>query len=163
MLERTNAWLELDSDPASRAAVEGQLAAQDWAALRSAMCSRLEFGTAGLRAVMAPGFARMNAVTVQQATQGLAVYLQEQAPAALAEGGVVIGYDARHNSAAFALLAARVVQSRVPGVRVALFAAPVPTPLVAAGVAQLGAAAGVMVTASHNQKQYNGYKVRRNH
>ncbi len=91
MLQRTKEWLELDSDPSSRAAVESQLAAQDWGALRSAMCSRLEFGTAGLRAVMAPGFARMNAVTVQQATQGLVVYLQEQAPSALAEGGVVIG------------------------------------------------------------------------
>ncbi|KAF8059165.1 PGM2 [Scenedesmus sp. PABB004] len=154
---KTAEWLALDAELGSRAAVQALLDARDDAALEELMCRRLEFGTAGLRAKMGPGFNRMNAVTVQQTTQGLLRYLQAQAPDALAQGGVIIGFDARHNSRAFAHLAAAVFASA--GVRVALPGDYVPTPVVAAGVSLLGCAAGVMVTASHNTKEYNGYKV----
>ncbi|KAL6764775.1 phosphoglucomutase [Haematococcus lacustris] len=107
---------------------------------------------------MGPGFNAMNRVTVQQTSQGLAAYLEQQlAPDLLSKHGVVIGYDGRHQSRTFAHLAAAVFLQR--GMRVHLFSDLVPTPWVAAGVAELGAAAGVMITASHNPKQDNGYKV----
>eukprot|EP00198_Chlamydomonas_reinhardtii_P000549 XP_001689884.1 phosphoglucomutase [Chlamydomonas reinhardtii] len=106
---------------------------------------------------MGPGTARMNAVVVQQTAQGLCVYLEAVAAEQLAAGGIVVGYDGRHGSKEFAALTGAVFASR--GHRVALFRRVVPTPFVAAGVAELGAAAGVMVTASHNPKEYNGYKV----
>ncbi|PNH00635.1 putative phosphoglucomutase-2, partial [Tetrabaena socialis] len=112
--------------------------------------------TAGLRGLMGPGSSRMNAVVVQQTAQGLCRYLQQTCPGKLAAGGVVVGYDGRHGSAEFASITARVFAAE--GVRVALFRRVVPTPFVAAGVAVLGCAAGVMVTASHNPKEYNGYK-----
>jgi len=125
--------------------------------LQDMLGKRLEFGTAGLRGRMGPGFNAMNTVTVQQTTQGLCRYLQHAAPEQLKAGGVVIGFDGRHNSASFAHTAAAVFLSQ--GVRVHLFSGMVPTPFVAAGVAELGAAAGIMVTASHNPKADNGYKV----
>jgi len=121
------------------------------------MSQRLEFGTAGLRGVMGPGFNRMNHLVVQQTSQGLCRYLQKMCPERLQQGGVVVGHDARHGSREYALITAAVFISQ--GVPVHLFPQVVPTPFVAAGVAELGAAAGVMVTASHNPKQYNGYKV----
>lgn len=155
--EKTQEWLSMDRDAASRAAVEQLLQKQSHTELEELMCKRLEFGTAGLRAKMGPGFNRMNAVTIQQTTQGLLRYLQQQAPQQLADNGVIIGFDARHNSKDYAHLAAAVFASA--GVKVALPGGFVPTPFVAAGVALLGCAAGVMVTASHNTKEYNGYKV----
>ncbi|KAG2493579.1 hypothetical protein HYH03_008098 [Edaphochlamys debaryana] len=106
---------------------------------------------------MGPGTSRMNAVVVRQTAQGLCRYLQQAAPEHLGRGGIVVGYDGRHGSHEFAHITAAVFASQ--GVRVALFRRLVPTPFVAAGVAELGAAAGVMVTASHNPKEYNGYKV----
>lgn len=106
---------------------------------------------------MGPGYNRMNAVTVQQTTQGLLRYLQQREPEQLQAGGIVIGYDGRHNSREFArIVAACAVAAGVPAW---LFSQLVPTPLVAAAVEQLGCAAGVMVTASHNPAAYNGYKV----
>eukprot|EP00877_Chromochloris_zofingiensis_P010050 jgi/Chrzof1/5299/Cz15g21100.t1_GPM2[v5.2] len=106
---------------------------------------------------MGPGFNRMNDVTVQQTSQGLCRYLQQNSPKALNSNGIVIGYDARHRSKHFAQLAARVFMSQ--GIKVHLFGQPVPTPFVAAGTLQLSAAGGIMITASHNSKEYNGYKV----
>ncbi|GBF95500.1 phosphoglucomutase [Raphidocelis subcapitata] len=150
-------WLRLDRDAASRASVEAMVAGGDEAALRDLFCQRLEFGTAGLRGKMGPGFSRMNAVTVQQSTQGLCRYLQSQSPELLKAGGVLLGYDARHNSRDFAEVAAKVFLSQ--GVPVALFPRITPTPFVAFGTKELGCAAGVMITASHNTKEYNGYKV----
>lgn len=94
---------------------------------------------------------------VQQTAQGLVRYLQAHCPDTLKSGGLVVGYDGRHHSKEFAQITAAVFLSQ--GVKVYLFSHMVPTPFVAAGVAELGAAAGVMVTASHNPKEYNGYKV----
>lgn len=150
-------WLAKDADPASRGAVQQLVEQRATEQLRELMCTRMEFGTAGLRAKMGPGFSRMNPVTVQQATQGLLRYLQSAAPQQLAEHGVIIGFDARHNSRDYARLAAAVFASA--GIKVALPEGFVPTPFVAAGVSLLDAAAGIMVTASHNTKEYNGYKV----
>ncbi|KAI3438192.1 hypothetical protein D9Q98_000629 [Chlorella vulgaris] len=125
--------------------------------LQDLLGERLQFGTAGLRGLMGPGYNRMNAVTVQQTTQGLLRYLQQREPEQLQAGGIVIGYDGRHNSREFArIVAACAVAAGVPAW---LFSQLVPTPLVAAAVEQLGCAAGVMVTASHNPAAYNGYKV----
>ena len=90
-------------------------------------------------------------------TQGLLSYLQSSSPALLAEAGVVLGYDGRHNSARWAGLAAGVFLRA--GVKVCLFTTTTPTPYVPFTIARRGAAAGVMVTASHNPKWDNGYKV----
>jgi phosphomannomutase len=105
---------------------------------------------------MKAGFAFMNCLTVQQASQGLTVYLEKVFPKELSRG-IVLGYDGRHNSQRFAHIAARVFASR--GIRVHLFSEIVPTPVVSFAILHLRALAGVMVTASHNPKQDNGYKV----
>ncbi|GAB4816830.1 hypothetical protein N2152v2_003876 [Parachlorella kessleri] len=107
---------------------------------------------------MGPGFNRMNAITVQQTTQGLLKYMEDEfwGPA-IKQLGVVIGYDGRHHSREFAHIAAAVFVSR--GVPVRLFSKVVPTPFVSTGVRLLGCAAGIMITASHNPKEDNGYKV----
>lgn len=106
---------------------------------------------------MGPGFNRMNAITVQQTTQGLIRYLEAENKQQLQEHGVAIGYDSRHHSKEFAHIAAGVVIKA--GYCVQLFKGMVPTPYVAAAVNYLHCAAGIMVTASHNTKEYNGYKV----
>uniref|UniRef100_A0AAR2ITD2 Phosphoglucomutase 2 n=1 Tax=Pygocentrus nattereri TaxID=42514 RepID=A0AAR2ITD2_PYGNA len=130
--------------------------------LKKCFGARMEFGTAGLRAAMGPGVSRMNDLTIIQTTQGFCRYL-EQCFADLKERGVVIGFDAREHTASggsskrFASLAAAVLISR--GVPAYLFSAFTPTPYVPFTVSHLGLCAGIMVTASHNPKQDNGYKV----
>ncbi|GLC44800.1 hypothetical protein PLESTB_001212600 [Pleodorina starrii] len=150
-------WLKWDKDEASRAYISELLDTGRLDILSDLLGSRLEFGTAGLRGKLGPGTNRMNSVLVQQTAQGLYDYLRQTCPTHLHSGGIVVGYDGRHGSLEFARVTAAVFVSR--GVRVALFRRLVPTPFVAAGVVELGAAAGVMVTASHNPKEYNGYKV----
>jgi phosphomannomutase len=117
---------------------------------------RLQFGTAGLRAAVAAGPLRMNRLVVQQAAAGLVDYLLDAVPDA-ARRGVIIGYDARRKSDAFALDTARVCAAR--GMRAMIFPHIVPTPVLAWNIVGVGAAAGVMVTASHNPPADNGYKV----
>ena len=114
----------------------------------------MKFGTAGLRAAMGAGFSRMNDLTVIQATQGLCKYLEDTHGSGFK---VLIGYDGRHNSQRFAKLAATAFLSQ--GAFVYLFSEMNPTPYVAYGTKKLGCVAGVMVTASHNPKEDNGYKV----
>ncbi|KAK7575763.1 hypothetical protein V9T40_012049 [Parthenolecanium corni] len=124
--------------------------------LKSMFLSRLEFGTAGLRGRMGAGFARMNDVVVIQAAQGLLAYVLKTFPDAK-EKGVLIGYDGRHLSKRFAELSAAVfLTSEVP---VYLFSDLVPTPFVPFGINLFHVAVGIMVTASHNPKEDNGYKV----
>ena len=120
------------------------------------LLSGLSFGTAGLRAPMGAGFSRLNSLTIMQTSQGLAEFLLREVNGAAA-AGVVIGYDARHNSKKFAELAAAAFD--VKGINVWLYEDLVHTPLVPFGVKHLHAAAGVMITASHNPAQDNGYKV----
>ncbi|KAJ3615322.1 hypothetical protein NHX12_018890, partial [Muraenolepis orangiensis] len=130
--------------------------------LRRCFSSRMVFGTAGLRAAMGPGVSCMNDLTIIQTTQGFCRYL-EQCFSDLKERGVVIGFDARAHPASggsskhFASLAAAAFTSQ--GVPVHLFSDITPTPFVPFAVSHLGLCAGVMVTASHNPKEDNGYKV----
>lgn len=119
---------------------------------------RLEFGTAGLRGPMGAGFACMNEITVAQAAQGLFVYLKNSLGMdQLKEMGIALGYDARYNSKIFAHRTAAIFMSH--GVKAYMYSDIVPTPFLAYAVRKLGTAAGVMVTASHNPKMDNGYKV----
>uniref|UniRef100_A0A7N6BY11 Phosphoglucomutase 2-like 1 n=1 Tax=Anabas testudineus TaxID=64144 RepID=A0A7N6BY11_ANATE len=146
----------------TRAQVESLVAAARLDDLRSRLCSRMSFGTAGLRAPMGAGFNRINDLTVIQSTQGLFSYLSRYF-ADLSSRGVVVGFDTRGqeesgcSSQRLAKLTAAVMLSR--DVPVHLFSTFVPTPYVPYAVKKLGAAAGVMITASHNPKEDNGYKV----
>ncbi|XP_061833019.1 phosphopentomutase [Nerophis lumbriciformis] len=155
-------WLRYDKNPKTVSLVEKLLKDEAIETLKKHFSSRMEFGTAGLRAAMGPGISCMNDLTIIQTTQGLCRYLEDSFDN-LKERGVVIGYDARAHppsggsSKQFAKLAAAVFTSR--GVPVHLFSDITPTPFVPFTVSHLGLCAGLMVTASHNPKQDNGYKV----
>ncbi|XP_004564343.1 phosphopentomutase [Maylandia zebra] len=155
-------WLQYDKNPKTKSMVQDMVKEGNMEALKKCFSSRMEFGTAGLRAAMGPGISCMNDLTIIQTTQGFCCYL-EQSIGNLKERGVVIGYDARAHppsggsSKRFASLAAAVFISR--GVPVHLFSDITPTPFVPFTVSHLGLCAGIMVTASHNPKQDNGYKV----
>ncbi|SDG67440.1 phosphomannomutase [Sinosporangium album] len=157
LVRRARAWLAQDPDPETRAELAALLDAGGDASDRSGasaladrFAGKLEFGTAGLRGELGAGPNRMNRVTVMRAAAGLAAVLS---PGDL----VVVGYDARHNSDVFARDTAAVLTGA--GLRVALMGGHWPTPVLAFAVPHLGAAAGVMVTASHNPPRDNGYKV----
>lgn len=117
---------------------------------------RIAFGTAGLRAAMAPGYHNINELVILQASQGLCAWVEEKVENA-ASRGIIIGYDGRHNSRAYADITAAVFLSR--GFKVYFFSDMVCTPMVPYGLLQKSCAVGVMVTASHNPKDDNGYKV----
>jgi phosphomannomutase len=148
-------WLAAEPDEDMREELESLLAGDD-DELEARFGGRLQFGTAGLRAAVGAGPQRMNRLVVQQAAAGLVAYLLKAEPDA-AERGVIIGYDARRKSDAFALDTARVCAKQ--GVRAMIFRHVVPTPLVAWNIVGVRAAAGVVVTASHNPPADNGYKV----
>jgi len=151
--DMARAWLDQDPDPATRSELQRLIETND-AELADCFAGRLHFGTAGLRGPLGPGPNRMNRVVVLQSAAGLARYLTEHfAP----ECSVVIGYDARHNSDVFAHDTASIMQGA--GVRACVLPRPLPTPVLAFAIRHLGASAGVMVTASHNPPQDNGYKV----
>lgn len=146
-------WRELDPD--SAAEVDALLAG-DPATLRDAFGATLDFGTGGMRGPMGPGPNRMNAPMIRRVTAALARVLVEDDPDAPGRG-VVVGYDGRRHSRAFAEAAVSVLAAA--GFRALLAPRPVPTPLVAFLTPRLGAAAGVIVTASHNPPEDNGFKV----
>jgi len=147
------AWRADDPDPATVAELDALVAAGDEAALHDRFGARLAFGTAGLRGALGAGPNRMNRVVVRRAAAGLCRWLDDHGW----DGPVVVGRDARHGSEAFASDTAAVVAGT--GRAVVLAAGPIPTPVLAFAVHRLGAAAGVMVTASHNPPADNGYKV----
>src|SRR5690242_3799003 len=149
-------WLAGDPDDATRAELQGILGRRDRDELVERFGQSLTFGTAGLRGLLGAGPGRMNRAVVIRTSLGLVRTVLAEVPRA-AERGIVIGYDARHNSDVFARDAAGVFAAA--GVRVHWFEEFATTPLTAFAVARLGAAAGVMVTASHNPAAYNGYKV----
>ena len=160
--ELAEAWLAEDPDPTTAGELRALLAAydaRDPAAqkdLAERFTGALEFGTAGLRGVLGAGPQRMNRVLVRKVSAGLAAYLLASVPDAR-QRGVVIGHDARRNSRVFAEDTARVLGGA--GITCYLAHRPWPTPTTAWAVAEQRACAGVMVTASHNPPEYNGYKV----
>lgn len=131
-------------------------ALSDPAEIQDRFYRELEFGTGGLRGVMAAGTNRMNTYVIGKATQGLAEYIREQGDSARRRG-VVIAYDSRNHSADFAQRAAQVLLAN--GVNTYLFESLRPTPMLSFAVRYLKAFAGIVITASHNPAEYNGYKV----
>jgi phosphomannomutase len=155
-IERARRWAASDPDPTTRAELEALIDARDHAELGERMLGDLEFGTAGLRGIVAAGSARMNLAVVIRVTRALADQLFSRAHDARTLP-VVIGCDARLDSQRFADAAAQVLLAA--GIPVKRFAHPVPTPFVAYAVRAVAANAGIMITASHNPPEYNGYKL----
>jgi len=154
--ERAERWIDDDIDEADRTELRAVIASGDQADLADRMAGYLDFGTAGLRGVLGAGSNRMNRAVVVRTTAGLARYLRDQHPG-VAQLSVVVGYDARRLSRELAMEAARVLAAA--GIVAWLFPRRCTTPQTAFATTYLGAAAGVMVTASHNPPEYNGYKV----
>ncbi len=147
-------WLSPAYDEDTRKTVEAMLQNEDKTELIDSFYQDLEFGTGGLRGIMGAGSNRMNIYTVGMATQGFANYINKAYP----EGGssVVVGHDCRNNGRKFAEAVANIFSAN--GIKVYLFEGLRPTPEISFAIRQLGAQAGVNVTASHNPKEYNGYK-----
>lgn len=148
-------WLSDSYDAETRAAVQAMLDNTDKTDLIESFYKDLEFGTGGLRGIMGAGTNRMNKYTVGAATQGLANYLKE-AFADLKEIKVAVGHDVRNNSRKFAEIVANVFSAN--GIKVFLFDNFRPTPELSFAIRELGCQSGVNITASHNPKEYNGYK-----
>lgn len=155
-------WKEIADKWLNNESLDGNLKEQlyklkeDEKSLEELFYKNLEFGTGGMRGEIGPGTNRMNIYTVRKASEGLAQYLLSQGEES-AKRGVVISYDSRHMSPEFALEVAKTVGKH--GIKSYLFSELRPTPELSFAVRHLGAAAGVMVTASHNPPEYNGYKV----
>jgi phosphomannomutase len=149
-------WIEADPDPQTRSALAALVAAGAHSELVELMSGTLGFGTAGLRALVGPGPARMNRAVVRRTTAGVARYLLRRADGRT-PALVVVGADARPSSAEFLREAVGVLAAY--GVPVRFFAEPVATPIVAFAAQQLRAAAAIVITASHNPPAYNGYKL----
>ena len=154
ILERAQAWLSDLYDEETRKRVQ-ELIDNDPNELKESFYRNLEFGTGGLRGIMGVGTNRMNIYTVAMATQGFANYIRKMNPDEK-ELRVAIAYDCRNNSPAFANITADVMSAN--GIKVFLFDCLRPTPELSFAVRELHCHAGVMVTASHNPKEYNGYK-----
>ncbi len=153
---RAEAWLGHDVDPGTRAEVTALLKANNLVELEDRFGASLEFGTAGLRGIMGGGTNRMNRAVVLRTTAGLARYLKAHVPDVTTRG-VVVCRDGRKLSEAFTVDAAQALAAE--GIPALVFSKLGPTPLCAFAVLQLKAAAGIMITASHNPPEYNGYKV----
>ncbi|AEF85659.1 putative phosphomannomutase [Treponema primitia ZAS-2] len=151
-------YIAREQDAFFKAEVEALLAKQDWKELEDRFYRNLEFGTGGLRGVIGGGYNRMNTLVVKSATQGLATYLRKAFPEKAAAGklAAVIAYDSRHYSPEFAEAAALIFAGN--GIKAYLFSALRPTPELSYAIRKLGADTGIVVTASHNPPQYNGYK-----
>lgn len=152
---KAQVWLGEAYDEATRKEVKRMLEADDKTELIDAFYRDLEFGTGGLRGIMGAGSNRMNIYTVGAATQGLANYLKENFKD-LPEIKVAVGHDVRNNSRLFAEIVADIFSAN--GIKVYLFDSFRPTPELSFAIRHLGCQSGVNITASHNPKEYNGYK-----
>ena len=155
VLNRAQLWLNGNYDKESKQAILNMME-KDPQELTESFYKDLEFGTGGLRGIMGVGTNRMNKYTVGMATQGLANYLKKMFPHR-EEIAAVIAYDCRHNNTYFSQIAADVLSAN--GIRVYQFDALRPTPELSFAIRKLGAQTGIVITASHNPKEYNGYKV----
>ncbi len=153
--EKAMLWLTDQYDEATRAEVKLMLEAEDPTQLIESFYKDLEFGTGGLRGIMGAGTNRMNIYTVGAATQGLANYLKEAFPD-MPQISVVVGHDVRNNSRKFAEIVANIFSAN--GIKAYLFDSFRPTPELSFAIRHLGCQSGVNITASHNPKEYNGYK-----
>ena len=152
--KKAQIWLDGNYDEATKSAVRAMLANSDTTDLVESFYKDLEFGTGGLRGIMGVGTNRMNIYTVGSATQGLSNYLKKEF--AGQQISVVVGHDSRNNSRLFAESAADIFSAN--GIKVYLFEALRPTPEISFAIRHLGCQSGIVITASHNPKEYNGYK-----
>ena len=155
VIAKAQVWLSEGYDDETRAEVKRMLEADDKTELIAAFYKDREFGPGGLRGIMGVGSNRMNIYTVGAATQGLANYLKE-AFADLPQISVAVGHDVRNNSRLFAEIVADIFSAN--GIKVYLFDSFRPTPELSFAIRHLGCQSGVNITASHNPKEYNGYK-----
>eukprot|EP01128_Nolandella_sp_AFSM9_P008630 TRINITY_DN5317_c0_g1_i1.p1 TRINITY_DN5317_c0_g1~~TRINITY_DN5317_c0_g1_i1.p1 ORF type:complete len:588 (-),score=161.29 TRINITY_DN5317_c0_g1_i1:353-2116(-) len=156
LVKLANDWIEWDPVESSKAEVQQWLSDANEEQLTASLSKRIAFGTAGLRGKMAAGFACMNELTVLQASQGVASYMLENVTDATSRG-LALGYDGRYNSIAFARRTAATFLSK--GFKVYMFDTVIPTPLVAFATTHYNCCVGIVITASHNPKEDNGYKV----
>jgi len=156
VLAKAREWTDRRFDEATRREIQSLIDKGAMKELQDRFSKELEFGTGGMRGIMAPGTNRMNIYTVGRATQGLADHLLESYPDAR-ERGVAIAFDSRINSSLFAKEAAAVLAGN--GIKARVFPELRPTPLLSFTVRHFGCRAGIVITASHNPKEYNGYKV----
>lgn len=152
---KAEVWLGEGYDAETRAEVKRMMEMDDKTELVDAFYKDLEFGTGGLRGIMGVGTNRMNIYTVGAATQGLSNYLKKEF-AGLDQIKVVIGHDSRNNSRKFAEISADIFSAN--GIKVYLFESLRPTPEMSFTIRHLGCQSGIIITASHNPKEYNGYK-----
>lgn len=152
---KANSWLNGNFDAETKAEVKRMLDNSDKTDLIDAFYTDLEFGTGGLRGIMGVGTNRMNKYVVGMATQGLANYLKKAFPGKN-DLNVVVGHDCRNNSRLFAEIVANIFSAN--GIKAYLFESLRPTPEISFAIRQLGCQSGVNITASHNPKEYNGYK-----
>lgn len=153
--EKANEWLSPAYDEETRKEVKAMIESEDKTPLIDAFYKDLEFGTGGLRGIMGAGSNRMNIYTVGKATQGMANYLNECFKERK-QISVVVGHDCRNNSRLFAEVTANIFSAN--GIKVYLFEDLRPTPEISFAIRHLGCQSGVNITASHNPKEYNGYK-----
>ena len=153
--EKATEWLSPAYDEETQKEVKAMLDNEDKTPLIDAFYRELEFGTGGLRGIMGAGSNRMNIYTVGKATQGLANYLNECFKD-MEQISVVVGHDCRNNSRLFAEISANIFSAN--GIKVYLFEDLRPTPEISFAIRHLGCQSGVNITASHNPREYNGYK-----
>lgn len=158
ILKRAKAYIAAEKDARFSKEVEDLIAKEDWAELEDRFYQTLEFGTGGLRGIMGGGTNRMNTLEINQATQGLANYVIKAFPEKAKAGtlSAVVAYDSRLNSDVFAEATALIFAAN--GIKAYLFSGLRPTPELSFAIRELKADTGVVVTASHNPRMYNGYK-----